>query len=80
MNGDGPLTTNSAIVNGFVSSPAKKKGERRPDLQILASSFDYNLDYGLGIKDVFSLNATSYNEVFYKFAEDYRGLIVDPGV
>lgn len=39
LRGEGPLLTISASVNGMISTPAKAKGERRPDVQIHALPF-----------------------------------------
>ncbi len=81
FSGSGPLVSNGAVVNGFLSTrdkAAKGGGDPRPDIQIHGGAFDYNIDYGLGVKDVFSLDDVSYQQYFSQYASDYYGTLTCP--
>ncbi len=77
LMGSGPLIGNAAGVNGFIFTGTDPK-ERRPDVQIHSGAFDYNLDYGLGLYDVFSLDPDAYKSVHAPWADHYYGMLSAP--
>ncbi len=67
--GIGPMVSNSAGVNGFISTVAKlNKSDPRPDVQIIGAAFDLNIDGGLGVADTMNVAYDSYEKVFVERA------------
>ncbi len=73
--GRGPLLTNSANVNGMVSTPLKDGNEKRPDVQIHSSAFDFNADYGLLATTKLNVDEQAFEHYYGKFASDHHGML-----
>ncbi len=71
--GSGPLLTNSANVNGMISTPVNEGS--RPDIMVHALAFDLNADYGFFAKGILSVEEQSFQNYLEKLGHDRYGLL-----
>ncbi len=68
--GSGPLTSANAAYTGFVKSKyASQDKYGRPDLQVLPSSVNGNIDYGLTATGTFNMKTEFYNNAIFPYHE-----------
>ena len=64
MSGTGPLTYNGCDTSGFITTKASKDPLKRPDIQLVMSAMSYDIDHGLGLREMHNVDWSNFDHVF----------------